>query len=93
MNVLMQIFGADSDTLTDAEWDGVTLKKTFNALIAFDGAVVTEIKDVNSTAITRSFITAGTALEAGTMITFDKPMSAITVTGTVVLYGIRNHQY
>lgn len=89
----MQIFGADSDTLTDAEWDGTTLKKTFNAFVAFEGAVVTEVLDINGTAITRAFITNGTALESGTLITFDKPMSGITVTGTVVQYGIRNHQY
>jgi len=93
MNALMALFGADSDVITDGEYDGATLKKCFNAFIAFDGAIVTEILDINGTAITRNFITDGTALEAGTLITFDKAVSNITVTGTVVLYGIRNYKY
>ena len=89
----MQIYGADSDTLTDGTFDGETLKKSFSAVIPFDGAVITEILDINGEEITKAYITAGTALTAGIPLAFDKPMSSITVTGTVMLYGIRNHQY
>jgi len=93
MNILQSIFGGDSDTLTDGEFDGITLKKKFNAFIAFDGAVVTEILDLAGAEVTKNFVTDGTALEAGTIITFDKPVSSITCTGTIVQYGITSHQY
>ena len=84
------IFGGDHDTKTNGKWSSTG--KVAQAFIAFDGAVITEIKDFNGTALTKAYITAGTALPAGFLGTFDRPIQSITCTGTIVVYGIRDAQ-
>ena len=68
-------------------------KKKAYAFVAFNGAVVTEIKDVNKVTVTKNYITDSVALPASFLGSFDTPISSITVTGTVAVYGIKNHKY
>lgn len=90
MNVLEEMYGADHDTITDGKWE--VTGKVATAFVAFQGAVVTEVKDANGVAVTKNYITAGTTLESGTFCPFGKPFKSVTVTGTVMVFGIRDAQ-
>lgn len=86
MNVLMQLFGGEHDSVTDGTF--APEGKKFDAVITGDGAVVTEALDVNGDEVTKDYITSGTAM-TGAFLPFPKCLTSITVTSTVFIYNIR----